>query len=294
MSAKQSNKNSASSYQAKKRFGQNFLVDQNIINKIVASVNLVPEDLVLEIGPGLGALTKLISTQCQNLVLVEVDRELAAKLSEEFQAMPHVQLINQDVLKVDLVRLHESHAKSPQKFRVIGNLPYNISTPLIFKLLAHATIIQDMCFMLQQEVVDRLVAVPKSKAYGRLSVMVQYYCKIQKLFTVANTAFQPQPKVQSAIVRLTPHQELPHLANNFNTFADITRIAFTKRRKTITNALKGIITASMLEQLQLAPTLRPEELSVADYVNLSNLVSASTGADSSASANSSNSSAVGI
>ncbi|HLF66783.1 MAG TPA: 16S rRNA (adenine(1518)-N(6)/adenine(1519)-N(6))-dimethyltransferase RsmA, partial [Gammaproteobacteria bacterium] len=171
-----------------------------------------------------------------------------------------------DVLTFDFHQL----AQAPQKLRILGNLPYNISTPLIFHLLNQLDVIQDMHFMLQQEVVDRMAATPNSKTYGRLSVMVQYHCKVESLFVIPPQAFTPAPKVYSKLVRLIPHTSLPYQVNNAEVFAEIVRLAFNQRRKTIRNSLKEKVSDALFEQLGLSPTLRAENLSVQDYVNLAN------------------------
>lgn len=247
---------------ARKRFGQNFLVDQGLIGKIVSSFDARPEEHVVEIGPGQGALTEhLVQSGC-DLTLVEIDRDLAALLQERY---PAARLVNEDILKADL------HALIPESpVRVIGNLPYNISTPLLFRLFHHLELISDMHFMLQLEVVDRMTAEPSTRSYGRLSVMTQLYCRAEKLFEVPPEAFSPRPKVQSAIVRLQPHRQATQV--DVEVMEKMLIQAFSSRRKTIRNALKGLVSESELESLGLAPTLRPENLTVDDYIACSNLV----------------------
>ena len=248
----------------RKRFGQNFLVDQGLIGKIIRSFDTRPGEQVVEIGPGQGALTEhLVNTGC-DLTLVEIDRDLADLLAERF---PNVNSINEDVLKADLPAVI-----SEPPVRVIGNLPYNISTPLMFRLFKHLELFHDMHFMLQLEVVNRMTAEPSTKSYGRLSIMTQLYCQAEKLFEVPPEAFNPRPKVQSAIVRLEPRHRIAQV--DTGVIEPMLIQAFSSRRKTIRNALKGLISESELESLGLSPTLRPENLSVEDYIACSNLISA--------------------
>lgn len=248
----------------RKRFGQNFLVDQGLIGKIIRSFDTRPGEQVVEIGPGQGALTEhLVNTGC-DLTLVEIDRDLADLLAERF---PNVNLMNEDVLKADLPAVI-----SEPPVRVIGNLPYNISTPLMFRLFKHLELFHDMHFMLQLEVVNRMTAEPSTKNYGRLSIMTQLYCQAEKLFEVPPEAFNPRPKVQSAIVRLEPRHRIAQV--DTGVIEPMLIQAFSSRRKTIRNALKGLISESELESLGLSPTLRPENLSVEDYIACSNLISA--------------------
>lgn len=246
----------------RKRFGQNFLVDANVINQIVAAVDPRPGEHVIEIGPGRGALTdRLIKTGCQ-LDVIEIDRDLAAELVERH---PRLNVISADVLKVDLASLVGDGT------RIVGNLPYNISTPLLFRLFGTRGI-KDMHFMLQYEVVERMTAQPSSGSYGRLSVMSQYHCEARQLFTVPPTAFVPQPKVVSAIVRLVPRAFAP-VAINETTLSLLLTRAFSQRRKTIRNALKPFLNEAELVQLGLDPSARPENLSVSDFVRSANFVS---------------------
>ncbi len=248
---------------ARKRFGQNFLNDRGIISRIVRSIDIKPEDNLLEIGPGTGALTHEILRESDNLTLIEIDRDLAATLQETF---PNIRLINDDVMKVDVTKV------APGKpLRIIGNLPYNISTPLLFKLFKEGDCIQDMHFMLQLEVVDRMSAEHDSRSYGRLSIMTQLHCHAEKLFEVPREAFTPRPKVTSAIVRLTPRAKPDNL--DLVLMESLLIQAFSARRKTIRNALKSFLSESDLEQLNLDPRLRPENLTVDDYVRCCQAVS---------------------
>lgn len=238
----------------RKRFGQNFLSDTGIIQRLVATINPRPEDQLLEIGPGQGALTRPLKAACNNLTLVEIDRDLAAQLRQDF---PDINLIQEDVLKTDLAAL------LPQPTRVVGNLPYNISTPLLFRLFQHQDNIVDMHFMLQLEVVDRMSATVSTSSYGRLSIMTQYYCDVEKLFEVSPESFSPRPKVTSAIVRLQPRSALPDI--DPKRLDQVVVQAFSARRKTVRNALKSSLTASDLEALDIDPSLRPENLTIDDY-----------------------------
>ena len=243
---------------ARKRFGQNFLHDQNLIRRIVRSINPKPDEHIVEIGPGHGALTELILASGCKLDVIEIDRDLAAGLRLKH---PGLNVIEADVLKFDF---NEIEADRP--FRVVGNLPYNISTPLLFKLFAQLGLIKDMYFMLQLEVVNRLTAVQSTSDYGRLSIMSQYYCQNDKLFSVPPEAFVPQPKVMSAIVRLAPKAK--HEFANTELLGDMLIQAFSMRRKTIRNALKGYITEEEIIKMGLNPKARPENLSLEDYVSI--------------------------
>lgn len=257
-------------HQARKRFGQNFLVDQNIIEHIVAAIAPQPGQNLVEIGPGQGAITGPLLEKCSELNVVELDRDLIPLLQNKFQQYPGLNIHQGDALKTDF----EQFYKEGKPLRVIGNLPYNISTPLLFHLLSFNKQICDMYFMLQKEVVERLGATPGVKHYGRLSVMVQYHCKVQPLFLVPPTAFRPAPKVESAIVQLRPYEEPPHLANNFSVFSKLVRTCFQQRRKTIKNSLKLFLDTEQIDQLNIDLTLRPEKLSVAEFVQLSNQMDA--------------------
>lgn len=257
-------------HRARKRFGQNFLVDDNIINKIVDAIHPQADDALIEIGPGQGAMTRPLLARCPQLRVVELDRDLAALLTDKFRNYPDFRIHQGDALKTDF-----SQFKPADKpLRIAGNLPYNISTPLIFHLLSFIGQVKDMHFMLQKEVVQRMAAVPGDKNYGRLSVMVQYYCQVEQLFLVPPTAFNPAPKVDSAIVRLTPHhtphQSLPHVADDVNLLQRLVSACFQQRRKTLRNSLKHFVDSEQLDTLNADLSLRPEVLSVADFVALSN------------------------
>jgi 16S rRNA (adenine1518-N6/adenine1519-N6)-dimethyltransferase len=256
-------------HQARKRFGQNFLHDQNIIRRIIAAAAPQPEDHIVEIGPGQGALTRHLVNSNVRLDAVELDRDLAAWLQQTLGHMPNFTLHQADILKFDLAPL----AAPQERLRIIGNLPYNISTPCLFHLFRYHALIKDMIFMLQLEVVQRLAAQVGDDNYGRLGIMAQYYCAIEPLFTVPPGAFTPQPKVTSAIVRLTPYQTLPLVADDLNCFQNVVRTAFNQRRKTLRNCLRGLISAEQLSSISIDSNARPENLSLADYVTISNLIS---------------------
>ena len=244
---------------ARKRFGQNFLHDQNVISRIISSVNPGPGQHIVEIGPGHGALTKHLVESDADLQLIEIDRDLIVKLESEY----NVPITSADVLEFDFNSID-------RPFRVVGNLPYNISTPLLLKLLGYADNIIDMTFMLQLEVANRLAASNGTKAFGRLTVMCQYYCQVEKLFQVSKGAFTPAPKVESAIVRLTPIK--PAVTTNPDLMEKILQDVFSQRRKTLRNAFSKHLSADELVSINIDPTLRPEQLSVADFVNCTNLV----------------------
>jgi 16S rRNA (adenine1518-N6/adenine1519-N6)-dimethyltransferase len=251
-------------HQARKRFGQNFLQDQSIIYNIIAQAHPAAGEHWLEIGPGLGALTKpLLKTQV-TLDVVELDRDLVKHLQQQFADHPNLTIQSADALEFDFSTL--THAE--EKLRVIGNLPYNISTPLMFHLLENTNCIQDMHFMLQKEVVDRICAPPGSKTYGRLSVMMQYYCATEILFDVPPESFDPAPKVMSAIVKLTPHRQPPVTIKNLPSFKKLVTQAFSQRRKTIRNSLKNLVDEQQMLALNIDPKLRAESLSLEQFADL--------------------------
>lgn len=248
----------------RKRFGQNFLIDEQIIGQITTAVNPQKNDTVVEIGPGLGAITEELVAQCDNVSLVELDRDLAEKLLARFTP-EQAKIYAEDALKFDFNRI----SKTPHALRIIGNLPYNISTPLLFHIFDYNPYIKDMFFMLQKELVDRITAPHNCKQYGRLSVIAQYHCHAENLFTVPANAFNPPPKVQSAIIKLTPKpiDSLPAIDPKH--FSLVVSKAFNQRRKTLRNALKGILNDIQIAQANVDPKLRAENLSVEDFVNLS-------------------------
>jgi 16S rRNA (adenine1518-N6/adenine1519-N6)-dimethyltransferase len=252
----------------RKRFGQNFLHDHRIIYNIISSIQARPGEHWVEIGPGQGALTEPLLKEGVRLDVVELDRDLVALLKEKFKQHDRLRIHSADALKFDFASL----ADDSRKLRVIGNLPYNISTPLMFHLLDNAACIQDMHFMLQKEVVDRICAAPGSKKYGRLSVMMQYYCATELLFDVPPESFDPAPQVTSAIVRLIPHQQPPVEVNDVAKLNKVVTQAFSQRRKTLRNSLKTLIAEQDIEALNIDPTLRAETISLSDFAKLSNLL----------------------
>ena len=252
----------------RKRFGQNFLHDHTIIDNILSSIQAKPDEHWVEIGPGQGALTEPLLKQGLRLDVVELDRDLVMLLREKYRQYNKLQIYSDDALTFDFSAL----AKANEKLRIIGNLPYNISTPLMFHLLDNAHCIEDMHFMLQKEVVDRICATPGSKKYGRLSVMMQYYCATEWLFDVPPESFDPVPKVMSAMVRLAPHQQPPVEVNDMVKFNKVVTQAFSQRRKTLRNSLKKFIDADAIIALNIDPALRAEALSLNEFAKLSNQI----------------------
>lgn len=252
----------------RKRFGQNFLQDDGVIQAIARAISATADDHLVEIGPGQGALTEALITSGCRLDAIELDRDLTARLLAAFSIHPTFQLHSGDALKFDFNQLIVAN----EKLRVVGNLPYNISTPLIFKLLENAAIIEDMHFMLQLEVVQRLAAEPGSKHWGRLGIMAQLQCDISHLFDVPPESFYPPPKVQSAIVRLRPRTEPRFPDCNRQQLAKVVQLAFASRRKTLRNNFKGVFDDAQLESLGIDPTARAETLSLDTFVALSGLL----------------------
>lgn len=250
----------------RKRFGQNFLQNQHVIDDILRAINPQAEDNILEIGPGLGALTQPLLRKVNQLTAVEIDTDLQHYLSELPIAKGKLRLIGADALTID-------YSEFGQNLRVVGNLPYNISTPILIRLLKFIPYIEDMYFMLQKEVVDRMAAGPGTKAYGRLSVMLQYHCEVEHLFDVPPEAFDPQPKVDSAIVRLIPYRNSPFEAVPVEDLERLVATAFGMRRKTLTNNLKGVVSLAQLNDLGIEGGKRPEQISVSEYVQLAKFIS---------------------
>lgn len=252
----------------RKRFGQNFLQDKNIIHNMVQAFNLQAKDHVLEIGPGQGALTHVMLPMVRQLDAIEIDRDLYQGLLATASQHPsfHVHLL--DALTCQL----SDYLITPQEqLRVVGNLPYNISTPLLFHLLSQTSSIQDMHFMLQKEVVERMAAPVNSADYGRLSVMIQYYCHVEQVLRVPPTAFFPQPQVDSAVVRLTPRRRQDLSKEGEEKFAHIVRQAFNQRRKTLHNSLKGLIDDQQLLTCGLQPSLRPQQITVENFIKIAKI-----------------------
>jgi len=252
----------------RKRFGQNFLHDDTVIERIVQAINPQPGQHLVEIGPGQGALTQPLIKQVDTLDAVELDRDLVSLLAEKY-ADQGLQLHSMDALKADFCEL----ATAGEKLRIIGNLPYNISTPLLFHLFEQKACIADMHFMLQKEVVQRMAADPGSKTFGRLSVMAQYHCQITPLFTVKPGAFFPPPKVDSMIVRLRPHQQPPVNMDEPELLAKIVGQAFSQRRKTLRNSIKSLLDVEAIRQCDIDPGIRPEQLSLSQFACLANRLS---------------------
>lgn len=250
----------------RKRFGQHFLVNPAIIARIVQVIAPQESDHLVEIGPGLGALTQAVLPLSKKLTVVELDRDVIPLLRKACVGLGELIIHEADALKFDFNRCVTAN----DKLKIIGNLPYNISTPLIFHLLEYKTVINDMVFMLQKEVVDRLTAQVGSADYNRLSIMVQYHCQTELLFIVPPSAFNPPPKVDSAIVRLTPYATPPYVANDYQRFKTIVHTAFLHRRKTLKNNLKELFSSEQLLALNIDPSKRPQDLTIEDYVRLAN------------------------
>ncbi len=252
-------------HQARKRFGQNFLHDHSIIQNILSHAHPQVSEHWVEIGPGLGAITRPLLDSGVMLDVVELDRDLVVRLQRQFAGQNRLTIHSADALNFDFNVL----AKSGEKLRVIGNLPYNISTPLMFHLLENTGCVEDMHFMLQKEVVDRICAQPGSKKYGRLSVMMQYFCDTEWLFDVPPESFDPIPQVMSAIVRLTPHLQPPVKIEDLRHFSQLVTQAFSQRRKTIRNSLKNFIAEQVIMDLGIDANLRAESISLAEFALLS-------------------------
>jgi 16S rRNA (adenine1518-N6/adenine1519-N6)-dimethyltransferase len=252
-----------SQHRPRKRFGQHFLTDPGVIDAIVAAISPHNDDVVVEIGPGQGAITRPLAKRAGTLHAIELDRDLAARLRKEYHDSTNVTLHEADALKFDFAALGDS-------LRIVGNLPYNISTPLLFHLLDYRRQIIDMHFMLQKEVVDRMAAPPGSKTYGRLSIMLGCRFQIDALFDVDRQAFEPPPDVTSAIVRLAPLPADTYVINDEQVFAKLVAQAFSQRRKTIRNSLRTMLDESVLKSVGIDPGLRPEAIAIADYVQLAN------------------------
>lgn len=250
-------------HRARKRFGQHFLTDPGVVDEIVRSIRPSSSDIVVEIGPGLAAITAPLLADAGSLHAIELDRDLAAQLRQRFQGVSKLTIHEADALRFDYSTLGRG-------LRVVGNLPYNISTPLLFHLLDYRAYIADMHFMLQKEVVARMAASPGSKAYGRLGIMLGCYFDIEALFDVDRQAFDPPPKVTSAIVRLTPLPEGTYDVRDAAKLSRLVATAFSQRRKTARNALRKVADEALLESVGIDPNLRPEAIAIAEYVRLAN------------------------
>ncbi len=259
---------------AKKHLGQNFLHDRGVIEKIVLAIAPQPGDVLVEIGPGQGALTFPLLRAHGTLTAIEFDRDLHAPLLAAAREHGQLRLIEGDVLKVDFSALAAELAPAEGRIRLLGNLPYNLSSPILFHALAQAAAIRDMHFMLQKEVVERMAAGPGSKVYGRLSVMLQAFCEVTPLFVVHPGAFRPAPKVDSAVVRLVPLPAGKIGIADRVLFAQVVRAAFGQRRKTLRNALKLLADDIVLESAGLSPDARAEQIPVSGFVQLANRLAA--------------------
>jgi 16S rRNA (adenine1518-N6/adenine1519-N6)-dimethyltransferase len=251
---------------ARKRFGQNFLVDHGVIAAIVSAIDSKRDDTVVEIGPGLGAITEPLMQRVEHLHVVEIDRDLIARLKK--QHPPERMTIHEgDALAFDFASIGKN-------LRLVGNLPYNISTPLLFHLADYVDVLHDMHFMLQKEVVERMVAEPGTADFGRMSVMLQYRFYLEWLIDVPPESFDPPPKVQSAVVRLIPKPVSELNAKSQEKLSQVVLTAFSQRRKMLRNTMKGMLSDAGFAELGIAPTLRPEDVSVEDYVRIANYLSA--------------------
>lgn len=248
----------------RKRFGQNFLEDTGVVEHMMAAICPQSGDRFVEIGPGLGALTSPLLRRLDHLDAIEIDRDIVADLRARHGA-DRLTIHDGDALKFDF-------AARGSGLRVVGNLPYNISTPLLFHVTGQAGVVRDAHFMLQREVVERMSAQPGTSEYGRLSVMLQYRWSIESLFDVPPSAFRPAPKVWSSFVRMIPHRILPHAANDEKLFSEVVMRAFGQRRKILRNTLREMLAPSDFGQLGIDPTARGETLGVADFVRIANLI----------------------
>lgn len=258
----------------KKNLGQHFLTDRHYIEQIVFAVDPRPGDRLVEIGPGQGAITFPLLRVHGELTVIEFDRDLITPLSEAAHGIGELRIIHKDVLSVDFTKLAADDGCSRPQLRLVGNLPYNISSPILFHALEHAPAIRDMHFMLQKEVVDRMAAGPGSKVFGRLSVMLQAYCEVTALFDVPPEAFRPPPKVDSAVVRLVPKRADAVGIGDHSLFAAVVRDAFGQRRKTLRNALAQQCSGEAIAAAGIRPDARAEQIAVADFVRLANHLAA--------------------
>ncbi|HEX9707969.1 MAG TPA: 16S rRNA (adenine(1518)-N(6)/adenine(1519)-N(6))-dimethyltransferase RsmA [Steroidobacteraceae bacterium] len=254
----------------RKRFGQHFLHDPGVLARIVAAIDPQPGERIVEIGPGRGALTRPLLERCHRLDAIEIDRDLIPVLRESCAGAGELIVHEGDVLEMNLAELHGGGPL----LRICGNLPYNISTPLLFHLLESSAVISDMHFMLQKEVVDRIVAPPGGKTYGRLTVMLAAVCRAEALFRVGRGAFQPPPAVDSAVIRLVPHACDPFPLPDRERFARIVASAFSMRRKTLRNSLRGLIGPVQFASAGIDANRRPETLSAAEFAKLAAIMAA--------------------
>lgn len=260
-------------HRPRKRFGQHFLHDKGIIERIVQSINPQASDIIVEIGPGEGVLTHRLSAGCQQFHAIEIDRDLANSLNQHYAQDSRVQIHLGDALKVDICSL----SPPGTKIRLVGNLPYNVSTPLLFHFMRHIDCIHDMHFMLQKEVVDRIVAKPGNKNYGRLSIMMQMLCHAESLFDIGPGAFRPPPKVWSAVVRLQPRRHPLISEDKIPVLEQFGQRLFSQRRKTLRKILQGSIAADTLESLGIDSSRRPETLTLDEIIALLDKLPAANG-----------------
>ena len=251
---------------ARKRFGQHFLTDASVVDRLIAVIRPRRGELLVEIGPGRGALTAALLDSGAELVAIELDRDLMPLLRRRFRGCVRLRLLNQDALRFDYPSL------STKPLRIVGNLPYNISTPLLFHLFGCAACIEDLHFLLQREVVQRLAASPGTGHWGRLGIMAQYHCQVENLFPVPPESFSPPPRVQSAVVRLRPRADLPADERRRQRLQTVVRAAFSQRRKTLRNSLRELFSVQQLEGLGIAPTARAETLDLQQFLALSELL----------------------
>lgn len=252
-------------HHTKKRFGQHFLIDQQIVHAIVSNINPKPDDVIIEIGPGNGVLTKPIAQSKPNLHIVELDRDLIPTLERKFSHYPNISIHQGDALKFD-------YSSIGKKLRIIGNLPYNISTPLMFHLIQFKNNIYDQHFMLQKEVANRLAASPGGKNYGRLSIMFGTYMDTYNLFDVPAKAFNPAPRVISSVVKIKPKSNNQIIIKNPAILSKIVTQAFSQRRKTLRNSLKGLISDKIMIEMDLSPSQRAEEVPILTWSKLANTI----------------------
>ena len=265
-------------FKLSKSLGQNFLTDKNIIDRIIESAEIGPDDLVIEIGPGIGVITREAAETAKKVIAVEIDKNLIPILKETLSDVDNVEIVNQDILKTDVNQLIENQGDSVSGVKIIGNLPYYITTPIIMKLLEDGVKANSITVMMQKEVADRIKAFPGSKAYGALSVAVQYYCTVEAVVNVPKEVFVPQPKVDSTVLRLNIREEAPVKLLNREIFFRCVKAGFGQRRKTLLNSLMGIegITKegvkAALEAAGIDPSRRAETLDLEEFAKLSNEV----------------------
>jgi 16S rRNA (adenine1518-N6/adenine1519-N6)-dimethyltransferase len=257
-------------YPPRRHLGQHFLHDPGVIRRIIQAIHPAAGEHLVEIGPGLGAITCPLLETTGQMDVVELDQNLIPELQHRCRFLGELRSYHADALTFDFAQLRQDE----RLLRLVGNLPYNVSTPLLFHLLQQIANILDMHFMLQKEVVERMAANPHEEAYGRLSVMVQYQCRVEPLFAIRCGAFLPPPKVDSLFVRLTPHRHPPVYVHDERRFAAIVRMAFSQRRKMLRRSLKPVLNSETISAAGIDPSARPETLSLADFASLSNLLAA--------------------